>query len=166
MEQVEVKLLNYTFRFKRMLWREDFAIKFPPNKDPQRVMLGAALLEVSGLKPKDIDEALRVMDAIPAAIVNRVFRICRGSFPPSRRYSVSKLYHAPAPVTYVRKMEEEEDREDVVHDRLVQEMESRFGPKELAETRDIERQIVAAAKRKEGGYRGAVPATKDSHGRD
>jgi hypothetical protein len=164
MEQVEVKLLEYTFKFKRMLWREDFAIKFPPNKDPQRVMLAAALLEVSNLKPKDFDDALRVMDAIPAAIVNRVFRIWRGSFPSSRRFTVSKLYRAPAPVTYVRKMEEIEDREDVVHDRLVEEMESKFGPKELADARDIERKIMTAAQRKEGGYKGAVPATKGDHG--
>ncbi len=83
-EQVEVKLLKYTFQFKRLRWREEFAIKFPPKASPQRIILAHALLEVSGIKPKTSDEAIKVMDAIPMAIVERVFSIWRGTFPPAR----------------------------------------------------------------------------------
>jgi hypothetical protein len=44
-------------------------------------------------------------------------------------------------------------------------MESKFGPQEIAETRNLERQILVAAQRKEGGFRGAVVATEDEHGK-
>ena len=108
---------------------------------------------------------MRVMAAIPAAIVDRVFKIWRASFPPARKFTTSKLYCAPEPSQYSRKMEVEEKEEDVIHDRTVREMESKFGPQEIAETQNLERQILAAAQRKEGGgYRGAVAATEDKFG--
>jgi hypothetical protein len=164
-EQVEVKLLNYTFKFKRMRWREHAAIKFEKGKDPQRILLAHALLEVAGIKPKIFDESLRVMGAVPAAIVDRVFKIWRSSFPPARKFTTSKLYCAPEPLQYDRKIDIEGDEEDATHDRTMRELESKFGPKEVAETRSLEQQILAAAQRKEGGFRGAIPATEDKHGR-
>jgi len=124
-------------------------------------MLAHALLEVSNLKPKDSEEAMRVMDAIPAAIINRVFRIWRGSFPPSQRFTVSKLYKAPAPAAYVKRIEEDEDRENVAHDKTVREMENKFGMQDVEDAREIDNRILAAARRREGGFKGAVPATED-----
>ncbi len=162
MEQVEVKLLNYTFKFKRMRWQEEFAINFPKDKDPKRVMLAHALLEVSKMKPANVDEALRVMDAIPSAIVTRVFRIWKGSlFPPSRRFTISKLFRAPAPLVHQRQMQRQEDDEDSAHDQLVQNMEAKFGLKEIEETRELNKKILAAAKKPDGGFKGAVVATPD-----
>lgn len=160
-EQVEVRLLNYTFKFKRMRWQEEFSIKFPPKKNMQRVMLAYALLEVSGVRPKDVEEALRVMDAVPSAIISRVFRIWKGSFPAARRFTTLRLYAAPDPTAYVKRREEEEEEEESAHDRAVQQMESKFAPEDIAETRKLNLEILKAARRKEGGYRGAVPATED-----
>ena len=165
MEQVEVKLLKYAFQFRRIRWREHAAIKFEKGKDPQRVVLAHALVSVAGIKPKNIEEAKRVMDAIPAAIVERVFKIWRASFPPARKFTTSTLYCAPEPSQYNKRVALEEDEETIVHDKAMREMESKFGSQELAETRELERQILDAASRREGGYRGAVPATsEDVHG--
>jgi hypothetical protein len=165
LEQVEVKLLKYTFQFKRMRWREHAAIKFEKGKDPQRIILANSLLEVSGIKPKNLEESMRIMDAIPAAIVERVFKIWRASFPPARKFTTSKLYCAPEPSQYTKRIELDENDEDAIHDKTIRDMESKFGPQEIAETRNLERQILVAAQRKEGGFRGAVVATEDEHGK-
>jgi hypothetical protein len=158
--EVEVKLLKYTFRFKRLLWREEFAIKFPPKANPQRVVLAHALLEVSGIKPKDADEAKRVLDAVPMAIVERVYRIWKGSFGPARRFTASRLYRAPDPVSYTRKVDETERDEDTAHDQMMRRAESKFGTQQMAETRELEKKILDAAKKKDGGFRGAIHATE------
>ena len=163
LEQVEVKLLKYTFRFKRMRWQEETAIRFLPKKSPQRIMLAHALLEVAGIVPKNLEEATRVMDSIPAAIVERVFKIWRGSFPPARKFTTSKLYCAPEPTQYIRQIEVDEQSEDETHDKLVRSMESKFGPQEVAETRDLEQKILTAARRKDGGYHGATRPTEETH---
>jgi hypothetical protein len=160
-EQVEVKLLQYTFRFKRMRWREEFAIKLTPNKNPQRILLAHALLEVSGLKPASVDEALQVMEAVPMAIVERVFRIWKGSFPASRKFTTSRLYKAPEPAAHQKRLAMEGSAEDAAHDQSMRQFERQFGAKELAETRETEQKILQAARRKEGGYRGAIPATAE-----
>jgi hypothetical protein len=166
LEQVEVKLLKYTFRFKRMRWQEESKIEFSPKKSPQRIVLAHALLEVAGIKPKTLEEANRVMESIPSAIVERVFKIWKGSFPPARKFTTSKLYCAPEPTQYVRQIEADEREEDDAHDKLVHSMESKFSPQEVAETRELEKQILSAARRKDGGYRGAVKPTEANHGRD
>jgi ribonuclease D len=163
-ETAEVKLLSYRFIFKKMRWREHAAIKFEKGKDPQRIILAHALLEVAGIKPKNVAESMRVMDAVPAAIVERVFKIWRAAFPPARKFTTSKLYCAPEPSQYDKQIVREEDEETAVHDRTMREMESKFGPQEIAETKNLERQILSAAQRKDGGFRGAVVATEDKHG--
>ena len=159
METVEVRLLHYIFSFKGMKWREHAAIKFEKGKDPQRILLAHALLEVAGIKPKNTAESMRVMEAVPAAIVERVFKIWRAAFPPARKFTTSKLYYAPEPSQYDKKIAREEDEETVVHNRTMREMESKFGLQEVAETKNLERQILAAAQRKDGGFHGAVVAT-------
>jgi len=127
-------------------------------------MLAHALLGVSGLTPKNIEESLRIMDSIPPAIVERVFKIWRGSFPPARKFTTTKLYCAPEPTQYVRQIEVDEQNEDEAHDNLVRSMESKFGPQEVAETRELEQKILTAARRKDGGYRGATRPTEERHG--
>ena len=162
-QQVEVKLLKYVFQFRGIKWREHASIPFTKGKDHQRLLLAYALLTVAGIKPKNVEEATRVMDAIPAAIVDRVFKIWRASFPPARKFTTSKLYCAPKPSQYSKQIELDDEEEDVVHDKTMREMESKFGHQELAETRELERKILAASQRKEGGYLGAVVATEDKH---
>jgi hypothetical protein len=163
MEQVEVKLLKYTFLFKRMRWLDDSTIKFE-GRNSQRVVLAHALLKVSGITPKDLQEALRVMDAIPAAIVDRVFRLWRGSFPPARKFTTSNLYKAPDTQQYEAKVEADTNEEEVQHDKLMQEMQSKFGPEEMAEAQELNQHILNAARRRDGGYRGAIPVSEGKHG--
>jgi hypothetical protein len=157
--EVEVKLLKYTFRFKRLLWREEFAIRFPPKANPQRVVLSHALLEVSGIKPKNYAEASKVLDAVPMAIVERVYRIWKGSFPAARRFTASRLYKAPEPNNYTKRLDESEREESTAHDEVMRKAESQFGPQQMAETRELEQKILTAAKKRDGGYRGATLAS-------
>ena len=159
-EQVEVKLLNYIFKFRRLTWREEFAITFPKGGNPQRVILAAALAEVSGLVPKNFEEALKVFDVVPNAIITRVFKIWKGSFPPSRRFTVSKLYRAPEPTLYNRVVDSDEIKEDQSHSRAIAAMEAKFGAKEIAETRALEKQILNSA-RQGDGFKGATAATEE-----
>ena len=120
-EHVEVKLLKYTLILKKMRWQEHSAIEFSKNKDPMRVLLAHALVETSGIPIKSLEEATRVMEAIPYAFIERVFKIWRVSFPSARKFTTARLYAAPEPEKY----------------------------------------ILAAAKLRGGGYKGAVRATED-----
>ncbi len=159
-EFVEVNLLKYIFKFKRMRWREEFAISVPPKASPQRIILAHALVEVSGIKPKTVSEAIQVMDSVPMAIVERVFRIWKGSFPPARYFTSSRLYKAPEPLAYARQQVEEEIT-DNEHDRAMKAAESKFDSQQIRETKELEKKIIAGAQRREGGYRGPVMATRD-----
>ena len=144
---VEVSLLHYRFRFRRLDWKEEAAVGL--DKSPLRALLSLALREVSGLAPSSLGEARRVIDAIPEAIAVRVWKVYRGSLPPSRRFSTSNLYQAPEPAAYAERIVEEEPLEDRAHDRAVREMESRFGRQEVAEEAELSRRILESA-RKEG----------------
>lgn len=157
-DQVEVKLLQYIFKFKRLKWREEFAIIFPPKVSPQRIVLSHALLDVSGIVPKTPEEAMKVLNAVPIALVERVYRIWKGSFPASRKFTTSRLYKAPEPVVYNQKMVEREGSQLSEEDRAIV---SKYGVDQLAESRDIQERIRLAAKKKEGGYLGADTATPE-----
>jgi hypothetical protein len=161
LDQVEIKLLNYAFKFKKLYWREEFAIKLTPESYPPRIILAHALLEVSGIVPTDANEALRVLDAMPIAIVDRVYRIWKGSFPASRRFTASRLYKAPEPLFFANRAEIVKDEGDSEHDRMMRSAEAKFGSQQMNETRELEAKILSAAKTRNGGYRGATLATTD-----
>lgn len=153
---VEVKLLKYVFRFKPLVWRDDFTMKFDPKKDRMRTILANALVEVSGLKINTVDEAWEVIAPLPDPIVSRVFVIYKGSLPEPRVFTTLGLYKAPEPSRFVRRIEEAEDQRERVMDRVEKEMESRFGRKEIEEAIAVERQMAENSK-----LRGATKATKD-----
>jgi len=158
---VDVKFANYRFRFRQLHWREDFNIKFPPKKDPFKVILANALEEVSGLKINSLEEAYKVVDAIPPAISTRLFKIFKGSLPPSRHFVTAGLYKAPDPSSYIQRVEEAEVQVESVVEKTVKQMESKFGKKELDEAREVDRLILEGARKKDGkGYRGAVEVTE------
>src|SRR5271166_4912834 len=124
MDLIEVKLLDYIFRFKRMPWKEEFAIKFPKKKDQTRVYLAHALVEVSGLSIKSFEEATKVIDSLPTAISMRVFRIFKGQVPPNRKFSTAALYRAPEPANYNVLTEEVQTERDELADRAAAAMEA------------------------------------------
>jgi hypothetical protein len=147
---VEVKLLNYTFRFRNLSWREEFSIHYPPGKNPTRIFLATALEEVSGISVNR-KEATKVMAPIPLPVLNRLYIIYRGLLPKTRKFETGSLYAAPEPSIYVKRVAETEDKIEQESDKVVREMESKFGKKEVEEAAEIDRQIVAGSK-----YRGAV----------
>jgi hypothetical protein len=156
MDIVKVKLLNYTFRFRKLHWREEFGLAFDEKSDRLRTILSRALVEVSGLPVKSGAEAMKILEAVPSAIVRRVFIVYKGSLPASRVFHTVGLYKAPEPNRLIKKMQEAEEGRDQVMDRVEREMESRFGRKELEEQRELERQMFRNSK-----GRGVVPATAD-----
>ena len=158
-ETVEVRLLKYVFRFRRLRWREELAIRDKGKTDRRRLLLRHALTEVSGLPIKTAEEAMRLMDALPITIVHRAFVVYRGSLPEPRLFTTVGLYRAPEPNKFVRQLEKAAEERETIMDRVEQEMERKFGRKELEEQREIERQMM-----KNSGMRGATKATPDPPG--
>lgn len=86
MDTIEmIPLLNYKVRFRRLSWREEFALKPGKKQDPVLHFLAHAMVEVSGMEPiKDPAAALKLLQALPPAIRSRVWLIYRGGMPESR----------------------------------------------------------------------------------
>jgi len=156
MDTVEVKILQYTFYFRQMAWREEGTIKFKKGEDRLRLILSHALTEVSGLKVETQEEALRVLRAIPSSVIQRVFILYKGHFDIPQRYSTMGLYKAPEPGKLIKRLAEVEEQRDRIMDKVEQEMEQKFGKQELYETMELERQMLKNSK-----ARGATRATDD-----
>jgi hypothetical protein len=148
---VEVKLLNYKFRFRKIHWREETGLNVSPGKSGVRPILIAALEEISGLKVSNSTEAAKVINALPLPVVNRVFLIYKGSLPPNRKFETAALYKTPAPSIYFKRAAVDDDVIDAATDRVMRKMEQDFGKQELEEAAEIDRQILKGSK-----YRGAV----------
>jgi hypothetical protein len=148
---VEVKLLNYTFHFRKLTWREESSLKIPKGKSQVRPVLAAALVNVSGLEVKSPEEAGRVVAALPQPVAERVYRIYKGLLPPNWKFETAGLYRAPEPSIYVKRVVAEDDVIDEASDRVMKKMEQDFGKEELREAAEIDRQIVKGSK-----LRGAV----------
>jgi hypothetical protein len=156
MELIEVKLLQYVFRFKPLNWREEFSVEYNPKKNRLRTLLASALMEVSGLKVSTVEEAWKVLEPLPDPILNRVYIIYKGSLPESRAFNTLGLYKAPEPSRFVRQLEKVEQQREEVMDKVEKEMETKFGRKELEEAMRTEREMA-----KNGGLRGVTKATKE-----
>jgi hypothetical protein len=157
MDFIEVKLLKYTFRFKPLLWREEFEIAFAPGEDRLRTYLAYALVEVSGIKIKSIAEAKRVLAPIPVSIIQRVYIIYRGSLVDPRLFTTIGLYKAPEAKAMALRFMEAEKETDAIMDRVEREMEQKFGRKELEDARELERKMAQNSK-----MRGATKASPDT----
>jgi len=158
METVEVKILQYTFRFRRLSWREEFGIKFKQKESRLRTVLAYALKEVSGFPINDLEEAKRVLAPIASPIIDRMFVIYKGSLPAPRAFSTMGLYRAPEPKKFTKKVMEAEEEREKVMDRVEQQMEAKFGRREIQETLEAERQMIKNSK-----LRGATRATPDEN---
>jgi len=153
---VEVKLLKYKFRFRKLSWREEFHLKIPPGKNPTRIVLAYALVDVSGLPVQSPEEASKVFAAMPLPVVSRVYRIYKGLLPSSKRFETAGLYRAPEPSVYVQRIVEDDDVVDQASDRVMKKMEQSFGKQELAEAAEVDRQILRASK-----LRGAIKVSPE-----
>jgi len=166
MDLIEVILLNYRFKFRRLFWKEEFGLK-PGDRDARRVMLAAALVEVSGLKIKSFAEAWRVMcpEVLPTPILRRVFLIYKGKQPETREFATLNLYKAPEPSAYGERLEAQAEAVEKAADVVIERMEQQFGKKELQEAAEVDRQVLAGAtakdKKSPNKYRGAVRKFED-----
>jgi hypothetical protein len=152
---IEVKLLHYTFQFRRMTWREEFALKFG-KEDPRKVTLAASLDNVSGLKIDKIEDALRIFKTIPEAVLQRAYIIYRYKLPKTRIFSTRELYKAPEPVKHQVRVQEIEEKQEEAVDVLHRQMEATFGRKDLQEQRELEAEILKKSD-KRGAVKGATP---------
>jgi hypothetical protein len=156
MNTIEVKILQYTFHFRQLTWREEAAIKFPKGEERLRTLLAHSMTDVSGLPVPSVDDAMKVLRVIPATVIQRMWVILKGSLPMPRRFSTIGLYKAPSPGNFVKRFEEVEKEREKIMDKVEQEMEQKFGARELAEAREVERQMLKNSK-----MRGATKPTPD-----
>jgi hypothetical protein len=153
---IEVKLLNYVFQFKRIMWREEFGLKFV-GKDPQKWTLAHALYDVvrerSRFTPKTVDDAYKLLSSLPPPVVKRVYILYIGLQPKHRTFTVTNLYRAPEPskFAFLARVSEENQQEAIQKT-----LESQFDSEQLREIRETERAILNAA-RTQNGFRGAAP---------
>ena len=160
MNTVEVKLLKYTFRFRKLSWREEFGMKFDPKESRLRAILACALVDISGLKINTVEEAKQVLASIPSSIIDRVFVIYKGSQPDYKDFSTLGLYQAPEPRKLAKKITEEMDEREKIMDKVEQEMSSKFGMAELQEAKAREREMLRNSK-----GRGMTRTTPDDGGK-
>jgi hypothetical protein len=164
MDLIEVVLLNYRFKFRRLFWKEEFELD-TKDRDGRRVVLATALVEVSGLMLKNFDDAWRVLEALPTAILHRVFIIYKGKQPETRAFTTRNLYKAPETTTVGTRIAEEQDANEKTADVALARMEQQFGKQEIAETAELDRQILEGARNKDPKaphkFRGAVRKYED-----
>jgi len=109
-----------------------------------RVLLAHALENVSDLKASP-EEAEKIFAVMPLPVVSRVYRIYKGSLPANRRFETAGLYCAPEPSAYAKRVVVEEEEVDDATERVMKNMENRFGRKELAEAAEVDRKILKAS---------------------
>jgi hypothetical protein len=157
MQTTDIQLLNYTFRFKRLTWREEFKIKYDKKQNPYKVWLAHALVAVSGISVGSVEDALKVLEPLPSSVVRRMYAQYKIGFPNARRFETAVLYRAPEPSEYsARVAKDEQQLEQGVTDPAVQSLVNKYGERELREAQDISKKILEASR-----LRGAVKATPD-----
>ena len=154
MTTVEVPILNYVFRFRRLSWREE--LDFKPGKDLFREKLIHALVSVSGLPVSSVEEARKVLSPMAYPVIHRVYFLYWNSLPPDRGFETGSLYIAPEPDEYNEQMEKEISESDRIADRAMRSLEGRFTKEQLEEEAEISRKIVTNSK-----LRGATRPTVD-----
>lgn len=156
---IEITLLRYRLKFKKLDWREETEARKEGN-DSVKGILSYALHDVSGLAPDSSGEARKVIDAVPEAIISRVWKVYKGSMPPARRFSTANLYQAPAVDAHADRVQEDEEIAETTHEKALREMEAKFGKQEVAEEAELSRRVLEAAM-KDGRTAQAPPATAE-----
>jgi hypothetical protein len=157
MEPVEIKILQYTFHFRQLSWREEAAIKFAKGADRARVVLANALVDVSGLPVNTVAEADKVLKPLPATIIQRMIILWRGSYPVPRRFGTTGLYRAPGTGVVAARLKQVEEQREEIMDKVELEMREKFGDREINEALEAERTMLRNSK-----MRGATRATPDA----
>jgi hypothetical protein len=68
MHLVEIRLNSFLYRFRRLVWTEEAKIKIAKGEDAWVIILANALHDISGLPVTCLDDALKVIRAIPGIL--------------------------------------------------------------------------------------------------
>lgn len=81
-------------------------MKFPRKEDQRKIILAAALTDISGLKATPVD-ALKVFKALPDTILAKMWISYRANLPNEGYYTSTGLYEAPGTVTHRKRFEQD-----------------------------------------------------------
>ena len=142
--EVEVQVLNHTFKFRRLRWTDMSRVNhwIAQHKMHEKLAIPSfALQEVSGrsLTP---EESFKLLIALPRPALDLLYKFYRGSMDPRRMFSAPPLYSAPDAITYSSKLLEEEEHMDEHIDEIEDFLTQKFGRKEVAEEMELGRKIV------------------------
>jgi hypothetical protein len=141
---LEFPLQQFNLKFKSLSWREEFAIDYSKGKDSRRVLLAAALAEVSGLQIQTFEEAHRILETLPSTVIGRVFVMYKGSLPPPRVFKITPVYKAPEPSSYLNRVIEDEEKDSDKHEQMMR--DTRFSSQELREAEEVDQKVMRASK--------------------
>jgi hypothetical protein len=147
MALVEIPLNSFRYRFRRLTWREEIRIPFTPAEDHRKTLLIHALSDISGMPVESQDDARKILNQLPEKILSKIWVLYRGNGPEERYYTSRGLYDAPDQKVFVQRVQEQNEAVGRVADRATEQMERRFGAKELAEAREVESRMVEAVKK-------------------
>lgn len=139
MDLVEIQLNSFLYHFRRLSWIEESAIKTPDGEDPRTILLAHALHDISGMPVSSIEDATRIVRAIPRTLRWRIWVIYRGNLPADRYFSTKGLYEAPEPQVYNKQLGKEAEAGEQALDA---EVTRRFGTEDTEQTRETERRIM------------------------
>jgi hypothetical protein len=145
---VEVQLNRYKYRFRKLTYSEEFGLELQPGDDARKVILAAAMTEVSGLPISSRDHALSILTVIPKPVLDRVWVLYKSGIPEDRFFTTKGLYRSPDTHQLSQIQAKSEEARSEVVDRAVSQMEAKFGRKEVQETLDIERRLFEDARRR------------------
>jgi hypothetical protein len=142
MPLVEVRLHSFLYRFRRLTWRQEAAVRPAEGEDYRDAVLAAALHDISGLLVNSLTDARAVVRKIPKTIRTRLWVVYRGNLDPDRYFTTRGLFEAPDHTAYNKRLVEAGDA-DV--DPAEAELTRRFGPAEVREARQMEQVMAAGA---------------------
>ena len=144
MTLIEIPLNSYRYHFRRLTWPEETSLKFVPQEDQRKVFLSHAMVDVSGL-PVTQPQALAILKQLPDAVFWRIWLIYRSDLPLERYYTCGGLYEAPDPMTYRKKIHDDQQTREEIADSASAKLESTHGRARLEEAENISRQMFRLA---------------------
>lgn len=127
MALIEIPINSYRYHFRRLTWQEEARLKFPKGEDQRRILLAAALVDISGL-PVTPEQALEALRLMPEAIIWRIFVFYGGKLPQNEYYYSAPIFSAPTPTSYFDRIRNEEHENDTAADAAASQLQHRISP--------------------------------------
>jgi hypothetical protein len=145
---VDIPLNNYTYRFRKLTYVEEFGLGVTGDVALRRATLRKALVGVSGLEIQSPEDAAPIIEALPDPVIYRVWMLYQNGLPEEQFFSTRGLYRAPDPNEIIIRSAEADDRREQVVDKALNALESKFGRTELREEQEHQRMLVANARKR------------------